>query len=157
RTGGCAAGRGARGRLAVRPAGARDLSGGLRDDDLGRRRQRAAGGRPPGAPGFSPPPVREFYREGSAPRISAAGASEPLEGAHRGPGHFQGVATVVCKLLNIVAPDVAYFGAKDAQQVTVVRGMVPDLGTPPTGQALPPVPAADARALSSRNALLSAA
>ena len=67
------------------------------------------------------PPVREMYPDGFATTISVAGVSEPLEGVHRGTGHFQGVATVVCKLLNIVGPDVAYFGAKDAQQLAVIR------------------------------------
>jgi pantoate--beta-alanine ligase len=102
------------------------------------------------------PPVSEIYPEGFATTVSVSGVSEPLEGAHRGPGHFQGVATVVCKLLNIVAPDVAYFGAKDAQQFTVIRRMVTDLGIPATVQALPTIRAGDGLALSSRNALLSA-
>ena len=53
-----------------------------------------------------------MYPEGFATSVAVAGVSEPLEGAHRGAGHFRGVATVVCKLLNVVAPDVAYFGAE---------------------------------------------
>ena len=103
------------------------------------------------------PPVSEIYPEGFATTVSVSGVSEPLEGARRGAGHFQGVATVVCKLLNIVAPDVAYFGAKDAQQFAVIRRMVTDLAIPTAVQALPTVRAADGLALSSRNALLSAA
>jgi pantoate--beta-alanine ligase len=103
------------------------------------------------------PPVQEMYPDGFATTVSIAGVSEPLEGAHRGAGHFRGVATVVCKLLNIVGPDVAYFGAKDAQQLAVIRRMVSDLDMPVVIEALPTVRAEDGVALSSRNALLSAA
>ena len=103
------------------------------------------------------PPVAEIYPDGFATTVAVSGVSEPLEGVHRGPGHFQGVATVVCKLLNIVGPDVAYFGAKDAQQVAVIRRMVADLAIGTTIEALPTVRARDGLALSSRNALLTPA
>jgi pantoate--beta-alanine ligase len=103
------------------------------------------------------PPVAEIYPDGFATTVAVSGVSEPLEGVHRGPGHFQGVATVVCKLLNIVGPDVAYFGAKDAQQLAVIRRMVADLANPATIEALPTVRARDGLALSSRNALLTPA
>ena len=100
------------------------------------------------------PPVREMYPAGFATTISVAGVTEPLEGASRGPGHFQGVATIVCKLLNIVGADVAYFGAKDAQQLAVIRRLVADLAIPTEIAALATVRDPDGLALSSRNALL---
>ena len=103
------------------------------------------------------PPVSEMYPDGFATTVLVSGVSEPLEGAHRGASHFQGVATVVCKLLNVVGPDVAYFGAKDAQQLAVIRRMVADLGIPAAIEELPTVRAADGLALSSRNALLTPA
>ena len=76
------------------------------------------------------PPVDEIYPAGFATSVRVAGLAEVLEGAERGAAHFDGVCTVVCKLLNIVAPDVAYFGQKDAQQVVVIRRMVRDLDIP---------------------------
>jgi pantoate--beta-alanine ligase len=103
------------------------------------------------------PPVAEMYPDGFATTVAVSGVSEPLEGVHRGPGHFQGVATVVCKLLSVVGPDVAYFGAKDAQQLAVIRRMVADLAIPATIEGLPTIRGADGLALSSRNALLTPA
>jgi pantoate--beta-alanine ligase len=103
------------------------------------------------------PPVEEIYPEGFATTVTVAGLSEVLEGAERGPGHFAGVCTVVNKLLNIVQPDVAYFGQKDAQQVAVVRRMVRDLDMPVRIEALPTVREPDGLALSSRNVRLSPA
>jgi pantoate--beta-alanine ligase len=100
------------------------------------------------------PSVEEMYPAGFATTVTVRGISEVLEGAHR-PGHFAGVTTVVCKLLNIVAPDVAWFGAKDAQQLLVVRRLVADLDMPVTIAALPTVREADGLALSSRNRRLS--
>src|SRR3954454_18593633 len=81
----------------------------------------------PGIDALFPPPGCAIYPDGFATTVSVGGLSEILEGAERGPGHFAGVCTVVCKLLNIVAPDIAYFGQKDAQQVAVVQRMVRDL------------------------------
>jgi pantoate--beta-alanine ligase len=103
------------------------------------------------------PAVSEIYPEGFATTVSVAGLSEVLEGAERGPGHFAGVCTVVCKLLNIVAPDVAYFGQKDAQQVAVVKRMVRDLDMTVRIEVMPTVREPDGLALSSRNVRLSPA
>ena len=103
------------------------------------------------------PPESEIYPEGFATTVQVAGLSEVLEGAERGPGHFAGVCTVVNKLLNIVGPDVAYFGQKDAQQVAVVKRMVRDLDMPMRIEVLPTVREADGLALSSRNVRLSPA
>jgi pantoate--beta-alanine ligase len=101
------------------------------------------------------PPVSEVYPPGFATTVSVTGVSAGLEGEHRGAGHFDGVATVVAKLLNMVAPDVAYFGQKDAQQAVVIRRLVRDLDIPVRIEICPTIRAADGLALSSRNALLS--
>jgi pantoate--beta-alanine ligase len=101
------------------------------------------------------PPTSEIYPEGFATTVSVGGLSEVLEGAERGPGHFAGVCTVVCKLLNIIAPDAAYFGQKDAQQVAVVKRMVRDLDIASKIEVLPTVRESDGLALSSRNVRLS--
>jgi pantoate--beta-alanine ligase len=97
------------------------------------------------------PPVEEIYPPGFSTRVQVDGLSEILEGAERGPGHFAGVCTVVTKLLNIVGPDVAYFGQKDAQQVAVVARMIRDLDIPVRLEAMPTVREPDGLALSSRN------
>jgi len=81
--------------------------------------------------------------------------SERLEAASR-PGHFRGVATVVTKLFGIVAPDAAYFGQKDAQQVAVIGRMIADLNLPVELRVLPTVRERDGLAMSSRNAYLNA-
>lgn len=97
------------------------------------------------------PAVEEMYPAGYATTVSVRGVSEPLEGAHRGASHFDGVATVVAKLLIAVAPHVAYFGQKDAQQVAVVRRLVADLGLPVEMAVCATVREPDGLAMSSRN------
>lgn len=102
------------------------------------------------------PDVEEMYRHGHDVRIVPGEAALRWEGAHR-PGHFDGVLTVVAKLFHIVAPDVACFGRKDIQQVTVVRQMIDQLDMPVELVVVPTVRDRDGLALSSRNSFLSAA
>jgi len=102
------------------------------------------------------PNAEEMYASAETTRIDVCGVSQPLEGQHR-PGHFVGVATIVAKLLNLVGPQVAYFGQKDYQQSLVVRRMVEDLAMPVEIRVCPIVRDADGLALSSRNAKLTRA
>jgi pantoate--beta-alanine ligase len=102
------------------------------------------------------PTVEEMYPQGSVGStvVDVPGLTDVLCGAFR-PGHFQGVATVVVKLLCLVQPDVAIFGEKDYQQLTVIRRVVQDLNLPVTIVGAPTVRAEDGLALSSRNRYLS--
>ncbi|HYZ75934.1 MAG TPA: pantoate--beta-alanine ligase [Gaiellaceae bacterium] len=102
------------------------------------------------------PPVDELYPPGYQTWVEVEGLSRGLEGAAR-PGHFRGVATVCCKLFNLVRPRRGYFGQKDAQQVAVVRRMARDLNLDVELRVLPTVRDADGLAVSSRNVLLSPA
>ncbi|MGH8160183.1 MAG: pantoate--beta-alanine ligase [Rhodanobacter sp.] len=103
------------------------------------------------------PEVATIYPFGAEHSVSlrVPQITEVLEGAHR-PGHFDGVATVVCKLFNLVQPDLAVFGQKDFQQLKVIERMVRDLSLPVMVMAAPTLRADDGLALSSRNQYLSA-
>jgi pantoate--beta-alanine ligase len=101
------------------------------------------------------PAVEEIYPPGFATYVTVEGISDKLEGASR-PGHFRGVATVVAKLLNIVRPDFAFFGQKDAQQVVVIKRLVCDLALETEVVARPTLRDPDGLAMSSRNAYLTA-
>jgi pantoate--beta-alanine ligase len=103
------------------------------------------------------PSEQEVYPPGFATAVTVHAGTDQLEGAFRGRGHFEGVATVVTKLLNMAAPDVAFFGQKDAQQAAIIRRLVRDLHIPVRIEVCPTQRAADGLALSSRNALLSPA
>jgi pantoate--beta-alanine ligase len=99
------------------------------------------------------PEVETLYPSGHSTFVEPGGPAEGLEGAFR-PGHFRGVATVVCGLLNLVRADVAVFGEKDAQQLAVVRRMVRDLHLPVEIVGAPTLREADGLAMSSRNVYL---
>ncbi len=102
------------------------------------------------------PSVDEVYPEGFSTTVRVEGITDVLCGApgSRGPGHFDGVATVVAKLFSICAPDVAYFGQKDYQQTLVIRRMAADLNLAVRVEVCPIVREPDGVALSSRNAYL---
>jgi pantoate--beta-alanine ligase len=106
------------------------------------------------------PETPEVYPEGFATSVAVGGdLTGVLDGdpGRRGPAHFEGVTTVVAKLLNVTQPDVAFFGAKDAQQAVVVRRMAADLDFPVEIAVMPTVREPDGLALSSRNTYLSEA
>lgn len=100
------------------------------------------------------PDTETMYSPGSSTAVAPPKISRKLEGEFR-PTHFGGVATIVLKLLNIVEPDIAFFGQKDFQQVAVVKQMVRDLNVPVEIRACPIIRDEDGLALSSRNAYLS--
>jgi pantoate--beta-alanine ligase len=99
------------------------------------------------------PPVEAIYPQGYRTYVEVHELQDVLEGASR-PGHFRGVCTVVLKLFNLVSPDVAYFGQKDAQQVIVLRRMLEDLNVSLALRVCPTVRERDGLALSSRNQYL---
>jgi pantoate--beta-alanine ligase len=100
------------------------------------------------------PAVDEVYPAGFSTSVEVGGLTEPLDGAAR-PGHFMGVTTVVTKLFNMVGPDAAYFGQKDAQQALVIDKLVRDLDMPVRIEVCPTIREPDGLAMSSRNAYLS--
>jgi pantoate--beta-alanine ligase len=103
------------------------------------------------------PIVAELYPDGATTAVEVTGnLTSVLDGdpERRGPGHFRGVTTIVAKLFNIVGPDVAYFGQKDAQQAAVIKRMVRDLDFPVRVEVMPTVRESDGLAMSSRNVYL---
>lgn len=100
------------------------------------------------------PAAGEMYPPGATTYVEVEGIGDRLDGASR-PGHFRGVATVVAKLFNIIQPDFAFFGQKDAAQVAVLRRMVRDLNLPVEMVVCPTVRETDGLAMSSRNRYLS--
>ena len=104
------------------------------------------------------PDVAEVYPQGFATSVEVAGLTDVLDGdpGRRGAEHFRGVTTVVAKLFNVVAPDLAYFGQKDAQQALVIKRMAADLDYAVEVVVLPTVREGDGLAMSSRNAYLTA-
>ena len=127
-----------------------DLGGYPRDLDADAARAEAEG-----VDVLFAPPAEEMYPPGFATWVDPQGAAEGLEEAHR-PGHFRGVATVCLKLFNIVRPQAAWFGRKDAQQVAVVKQLVRDLNLGIAIHVVETVRDADGLALSSRNERLTA-
>jgi pantoate--beta-alanine ligase len=125
-----------------------DLSAYPRDFDRDRALAEAEG-----ADVLFAPDAAEVYPGGFDTRVQVGGVSGELEGDAR-PGHFDGVATVVTKLFNMVGPDVAWFGQKDAQQALVIRKLVRDLNMPVRVEVAPTVREPDGLAMSSRNAYL---
>jgi pantoate--beta-alanine ligase len=102
------------------------------------------------------PSGAEMYPDGFATWVEPGGAAEGLESAHR-PGHFRGVATVCLKLFNLIRPQLAWFGQKDAQQVAVVKQLVRDLNVPVEIRVVETARDQDGIALSSRNGRLTTA
>jgi len=99
------------------------------------------------------PDAKDMYPDGFKTYVNVEELSDKLCGKFR-PGHFKGVATVVAKLFNIVSPDIAYFGQKDAQQAIIIKRMVKDLNIPIKIKVLPIVREKDGLAMSSRNTYL---
>jgi len=100
------------------------------------------------------PDTKEMYPDDYKTYVEVEGLSDKLCGKFR-PGHFKGVATVVIKLFNIVSPNIAYFGQKDAQQSIIIQKMVRDLNLPVKIKVIPTIREIDGLAMSSRNAYLS--